>query len=144
MDFLVKILRITAGKYQLPVLSPKTGKTGFSQKHSSKFVLFAKNLFWATKIKNGTQENEVFRYLLIIIRESGDSESFSQVVSDVEKVRSLFKSTNVKVFKIVMDELETAVMELQKSLHSQLFDGKNMAQQHQIVRQLIGTLHYAF
>ena len=66
------------------------------------------------------------------------------MVSDVEKVRSLFKSTNVKVFKIVMDELETAVMELQKSLHSQLFDGKNMAQQHQIVRQLIGTLHYAF
>ena len=76
---------------------------------------------------------------LFLIRESGDSESFSQVVSDVEKVRSLFKSTNVKVFQTVMNELETAVIELQRSLHNQLFDGKNMSQQHQIVRQLIGT-----
>merc|ERR1712227_350280 len=97
----------------------------------------------ADKIRNSLAVLQRFKLLFHLpgrvhrCRESGDSESFSQVVSDVEKVRSLFKSTNVKVFKTVMNELETAVLELQRSLHNQLFDGKNMSQQHQIVRQLI-------
>lgn len=97
----------------------------------------------ADKIRNSLAVLQRFKLLFYLpgrvnqVRESTSSESFSQIVSDVDKVRSLFKDTKVPVFKSVMIELESAVLQLQSSLHAQLFDNAPIKQQQHIIRQLI-------
>ena len=53
----------------------------------------------------------------------------------MDKVRSLFKDTKVEIFQTVMGVLESAVMDLQSSLHNQLFDNATIKQQQNILRK---------
>lgn len=65
-----------------------------------------------------------------------DVDKFSQVVSDVDKVRSLFRDTKVPAFRKVMKELHNSVASLQTHLQEKLFES-SVQNQTQIVRQLI-------
>ena len=65
-----------------------------------------------------------------------DVGKFSQVVSDVDKVRSLFRDTKVPAFQKVMKELHESVASLQTHLQEKLFES-SVQNQTQIVRQLI-------
>ncbi|CAG5111692.1 Oidioi.mRNA.OKI2018_I69.chr2.g5970.t1.cds [Oikopleura dioica] len=65
-----------------------------------------------------------------------DVDKFSKVVSDVDKVRSLFRDTKVPAFQKVMKELHNSVSSLQTHLQEKLFES-SVQNQTQIVRQLI-------
>ena len=65
-----------------------------------------------------------------------DVDKFSQVVSDVDKVRSLFRDTKVPAFQKVMKELNNSVGSLQTHLQEKLFES-SVRNQTQIVGQLI-------
>lgn len=97
----------------------------------------------ADKIRNTLAVLQRFKLLFFLPgrvnelkNDNYDVDNFSQIVSDVDKVRSLFKDTKVPAFRNVMTELEQSVTGLQNHLHTQLF-ASSVKNQTQIVRQLI-------
>ena len=98
----------------------------------------------ADKIRNALAVLQRFKLLFYLpgrvnsARNDPQADNFSQLVADIDKVRSLFKETKVEVFQEVMLELENLIKMLQSSLHEKLIKpGVTVKDQQSIVRQLV-------
>jgi len=100
----------------------------------------------ADKIRNALAVIQRFKLLFYLpgrvndttkLATSEKGENFSQLMADIDKVRSLFADTKIDVFKHVMSELERLIALLQDSLHQQLLQPNiTIKRQQEILRKL--------